>query len=840
AKYEFDLAREVPWRASLLRVSPAEHVLVLVVHHIAADGWSMGPLARDISIAYAARVGGRVPGWNQLPVQYADYALWQRELLGSEDDPDSILSEQVGYWRQALAGAPDELTLPFDRPHPVVPSYRGHVVPVEVPAALHQELAAVARAYGVTMFMVLQAGLAVLLSRLGAGEDIPVGSPVAGRADEALDDLVGFFVNTVVLRTDLSGDPSFAVLLGRVREAGLGALTHQDVPFEKLVEVLDPVRSLARHPLFQVMLAVQNNAPAVLDLPGLIAEPVPAGTASVKFDLDIELAETFGQDGTPAGISGTLTGAADVFNRATAGQLALRLIRVLAAVAAAPEAKASAVDLLSGVERAELVAGWNETARPVGAVTVPGLVAARVAVAPDAVAVSCGDAVLSYAGLDDAASRLAGVLVRRGAGPERVVAVVMGRSPWLVVALLAVLKAGAAYLPVDPGYPAERVGFMLADAAPVVIVTDRAGAVAGAEVPVVVAQEVPAGARRRRKAPAAGPDSAVYVMYTSGSTGVPKGVVVPHKAVDRLVRDGGFTEVGPGDVVAQLAPVSFDAATFEIWGALASGAVLALGPGGVLGTSELGRFLAEQRVSVLWLTAGLFAQVAAADVTMFAGLRYLLAGGDVLPAAACRAVLEQVPQVALVNGYGPTENTTFTATHPVALADLVSASGVPVGRPIADTKVFVLDGFLQPVPAGVAGELYTSGAGLARGYLARAGLTAERFVACPFGSGGERMYRTGDLARWTAGGVLEFAGRADDQVKVRGFRVEPGEVEAALTSCSGVAQAAVIVREDTPGDRRLVGYLVPAPGTDPGALPALVREFAAARLPDYMLPVALL
>src|SRR6266536_928090 len=548
AGYEFDLGAELPWRARLLRLGPAEHVLVVVVHHIAGDGWSMGPLARDSSVAYAARRRGQVPGWAPLPVQYADYALWQRELLGGEDDPGSIMSGQVGYWRAALAGAPEELALPGDRPRPAVPSYRGREVPVDIPAELHRQLATLARSHGVTLFMVLQAGLAVLLARLGAGEDIPVGSPVAGRSDEALDDLAGFFVNTLVLRTDVSGDPSFAQLLGRVREAGLGALAHQDVPFERLVEVLDPARSLARNPLFQVMLAVQNTAPAALELAGVDAAMLPVGSPGAKFDLDLTLGEVFDEQGRPAGLRGTVTVAADLFDLATAEMVARRFVMVLAAVAGDPQVRVHQLEILGEAERRLVLAGWNDTARAVAAVTVPELVAARVARAPDAVAVVCGDAAVSYGELDAAAGRLAG----------RVGAVVRGRSIGLVTALLGVVKAGAAYVPVDPGYPAGRVGFMLADARPAVIVADAAGlaVLPGPDempVPVLVVDEgglgvelAGAGGGGTGEVSVAGAggggllqEHRVFVLYRSGLTGVLKGVEGNYCSVVGLLGAGG-------------------------------------------------------------------------------------------------------------------------------------------------------------------------------------------------------------------------------------------------------------------------------------------------------------
>ncbi len=847
----FDLAAEVPLRARLLSTGPGVHVLVVVLHHIAGDGWSMRPLARDLSVAYAARCRGQVPDWVPLPVQYADYALWQRKVLGEEDNPDSLLSAQVDYWWQALAGAPEELRLPADRPRPAAASHRGHTALLHVPADTHQDLAALARAHRVTLFMVIQAALAVLLSKLGAGEDIPVGSPVAGRADVALDELVGFFVNTLVLRTDLSGDPPFTELLSQVRTTLLAALDHQDVPFERLVELLAPQRSLARHPLFQVSLTVQNNAPATLDLPGLRASGLPAGTAAARFDLQIILSEAADEQGAPAGLHGSVTAAADLFDPGTAALIAERLARVLAAVAVGPQARVHQLPVLAAAERDQVLAQWNSTARDIPAATLPDLFGAQAARRPDAVAIVCGDAVLSYGELDAAAGGLARQLTAWGAGPESVVAVVAGRSAELVTALLAVLKAGAAYLPVDPGYPAERIRSMLADARPAVIVA--AAQAAGdlpvlAGVPVLVAGE-PAMAAQLAALPARGrgddgragalrPDHPAYVMYTSGSTGQPKGVVVTHRSIDRLVRQSGYIEFSSSDVIGQVSSVSFDAATFEIWGALASGAALAIAPEGVLSVTELGSFLSAHGVSVLCLATGLFHQVAGTDAGVLARLRQLLVGGDALSARHAQELLEQAGTVRLVNGYGPTENTTFTTTHPVRPVDLEQGDGVPIGQPIADTQVFVLDKWLDPVPVGVSGELYITGTGLARGYLARAALTAERFTASPHGGPGERMYRTGDLARWTPGGILEFASRADDQVKIRGYRVEPGEVEAVLAAHPAVAQAVVISRQDTPGGTRLIAYLVPADGRDQDGLAGAVREHAAARLPEYMLPSA--
>ena len=831
----FDLAAQIPLRAVLVRVSAGEHVLVVVAHHIATDGWSMGVLARDISTAYGARRAGAAPGWGPLPVQYADYALWQRELLGSEDDPGSVLAGQVAWWRAALAGAPGELALPFDRPRPPVPGYRGHTAPLQVPAPVHRRLAGLARSRGVTLFMVVQAALAVLLARLGAGADIPVGTPVAGRTDAALDDLVGFFVNTLVLRTDISGDPPFTDLLARVRQYWLGALDHQDVPFERLVEVLAPERSLARHPLFQVMLAVQNNAPAVLDLPGLNAARLDAEPPAARFDLSVEAREL------PAGgLTGTVTGAADLFDPGTVQAVADRFGRVLAAVAADPGLRQREVAVLDAAERDLVLREWNDTAAPLPAETVPELVWARAGRVPDAVAVTCGDLQVTYRALAGRAGRLARVLAARGAGPERVVAVMLERSADLVAALLAVWRAGAAYLPLDPGLPPARIAFMLADTAPACVITTSA--LAGrvpAAIPAVAVDDLPADAGTAGGAvswPRSG--NAAYVIYTSGSTGTPKGVTVSHGGlVNRLLWMQRAFGLGDGEAVMQKTSAGFDVSVWELCWPLLVGARLVIArPGGHRDPGYLSQVIgAEQVTTVHFVPAMLESFFAAADLSRCGSLRTVICSGEALPGHLAEQ-FARMPAAQLYNLYGPTE-----ATIDVTCWQAVVPAGksVPIGHPVANTRVFVLDRWLCPVPAGVTGELYVAGVQLARGYLGRAGLTAQRFVACPVGGPGERMYRTGDLAKWTPGGVLEFGGRADDQVKIRGFRIEPGEVEAVLAAHPAVTQAAVTVRQDAPGDNRLVGYVV-AREDAPAGLPGVLREHAASRLPEYMVPAAVL
>ncbi|MFI9526064.1 amino acid adenylation domain-containing protein [Micromonospora rosaria] len=836
AGYVVDLATEIPVRLWLLRVDGGGQVLVVLVHHIAGDGWSMGPLLRDLSTAYTARAAGHAPEWTPLPVQYADYTRWQRDLLGDAADPGSLLARQLGFWRSALAGAPQVLELPADRPRPAVASQRGDVVPFTLDPATHAGVLRLARDHGATLFMVLQSALAVLLSRLGAGTDVPIGTVVAGRGDDALDDLVGFFVNTLVLRTDVSGDPTFADLLTRVRDADLAAYDHQDLPFERLVEELNPARSTAYHPLFQVMLLVQNNAEADPTGSPLAGTEVPFDTGTVKFDLTLSVHERPGD----AGLAGVLEYATDLFDAGTARLLAERLARLLRAVTADPGQRVGAVDLLDPAERHRLLHQLNDSTVAPTRGTVHEAFQAQVRRTPHAPAVTAGDSRLSYAEVDRRANRLAHRLIAAGVTPQSTVGVLMRHGADLVVATLAVLKCGAAYVPVGTTLPAARVRMIVADSAARVLLTDADtadGEVARAEraegvrvVPFAVPDD---GPDTDPDLPL-GDDALMYVMFTSGSTGRPKGVGVTHRNVRELVADRCWNPDHHRRMLVHSA-YGFDSSTYELWVPLLRGGELVVAEGDGADLAELSRVIERYDVTAAYFTMGLFHVLADEGLTTLARLREVWTGGDVASPAAVRRVLEHCPQTVLVHSYGPTE-TTFASHHQRFETTDRQFTGVHLGRVLDNTRAYVLDDRLAPVPLGGTGELYLAGAQVARGYLGRPALTAERFVADPFDPAGGRMYRTGDLVAWTSGGELRFVGRADGQVKIRGFRIEPVEIEAVLGRHPGVGQVAVVVREDRPGDKRLVAYLVPADGARLDE--AEVRATAAASLPGYMVPSA--
>ncbi|MFL6197989.1 MAG: amino acid adenylation domain-containing protein, partial [Thermoanaerobaculia bacterium] len=826
----FDLSLGPLLRASLARLGGEEHLLLLNMHHIVSDGWSLRILARELGEAYEALSQGLPPELPALEVQYADYAVWQRSWLQGE-----LLESEIAHWRERLAGAPAVLDLPLDRPRPAVMGDRGASRAVTLPPGLLAAASAMARRQGVTLFMAVLAAFQALLSRVSRSEDVSVGTPVAGRRDLRTEGLIGFFVNTLVMRTDLSGEPSFAALLSRVRAIALDAYGHQDVPFEKLVEELHPRRDLSYSPLFQVSFVLEAEPPPALCLGDVEAALWPLEAETEKFDLILTL-------GVDAGglLSGTLGYRTDLFDGATIDRLAGSFTRLLAAAVEDPRRLVSELPLLSAAEREQLLADWSgqgiahQRSYPREA-TIHGLFTELAELRPDAVAVVGMDESLTYGEL----KRQAGLWARRlralGVGPEVRVGIFLDRSPARIVATLAVLEAGGAYVPLDPSYPQERLTYLVRDSAASMLVTEERWLAAVPETGAAVLCldrgepfEAPAGAPE--EVPASG---LAYVMYTSGSTGEPKGVAVPHRAVVRLVRGTGYARFGPDEVFLQLAPYAFDASTLEIWGALLNGGRVVMPPPGLLSPAELGDLLGRHGVTTLWLTAGLFHQMVEENLAGLAGVRQLLAGGDVLSVPHVRRVLEELPGTRLINGYGPTENTTFTCCHPVVRPEDLEPS-VPLGRPIANTSVYVLDRNLQPVPAGVAGELFTGGDGLARGYLGWPDRTAERFVPDPFGSGpGGRLYRTGDLVRWRASGDLEFLGRIDTQVKVRGFRVEPGEIEAALSAHPWVRDAVVLARKEE-GGTVLVACLA---GPEAGAPePSALRDFLRERLPDYMLP----
>ncbi|MBW3655320.1 MAG: amino acid adenylation domain-containing protein, partial [Gemmatimonadetes bacterium] len=816
----FDLERERPLHARLVRLDDDEWQLSFTMHHIASDGWSTGVLVREVSALYGAFSAGLPSPLRELPIQYADFAAWQRAWLGG-----GVLDVQLDWWRGVLAGAPPLLELPTDRPRPLVQGDAGGECPFHLPRAAAAALRELARKEGATPFMVLLAAWQALLARYAGTEDVSVGTPIAGRTRLETEGLIGFFVNTLVLRTDTSGDPSLRALLGRVRETTLGAYQHQDIPFEKLVEELQPERSLGHTPFFQAMLILQNHERGALRLGAVEAELLPAKQAAARFDLTLALAAE--EDGA---LAGTLSYRAELFDAATAERMLEHFAALLAGAVAGPDRRLSHVPLLGDAERERVLRDWNATDRDYPAdVLVHHLFAAQAARTPDATALVFRGEAMTYGALEAGANRLANHLRRLGAGPESRVGVCMKRAPEMVVALLGVLKAGGAYVPLDPAYPRERLGLMVRDAGIRLVLTTAALAdrLPGGAEPLCLDALRDRIASESSAAPesGAGPENLSHVIFTSGSTGRPKGVMVRHASVATLLH-WMRESVADAERAAVLGStsISFDVSVAEIFGALCWGGTVVLVESALdlPGVADRGIRYASM------------VPAAAAELLRSGGipasLRSMNLAGEALPADLAQALYGLGTIETVRNLYGPTEDTSYSTCWVVERG----ARRVLIGRPLANSRAYVLDAGLRPAPAGVPGELYLGGAGVARGYEGRPALTAERFLPDPFGPAGSRMYRTMDRVRWTASGELEYLGRTDFQVKVRGFRIELGEIEAALRERASVGEAVAVVREDAPGDRRLVAYVVPGAGAVPAM--AELRAGLRERLPEYMVP----
>jgi amino acid adenylation domain-containing protein len=795
----FNLAQDSLLRVILLKMAEEEHIMLTCIHHIVSDGWSMGVLTRELGEFYEAHVTHREPRLSPLPIRYGDFAVWQRAHLQGD-----VLERQLSYWRERLDGL-QTLHLPTDRPRPPLQDFVGDRLELFLPSDLSASLRALNHREGSTLFMTLLAGFCVVLHRYTGQSDLAVATAIANRSRKELEDLVGFFVNTLVMRTRLGDNPTFLELIQRVRENAVGAYDHQDVPFERLVEELQPERDMSRNPLVQVMFVVQNTPRKKLVLPGVVLSAVEMEEVTTRFDLEFHVWEENEDLKCIVYYSTTL------FERRRIERMYEHWITMLRWAVRNPQRLISEAPLLTESEETQVVQTFNATAAdyPRDA-SLSELFERQAAARPEAPALVSAHtgAATGYRELDTWANGIAHALQARGARPEGMIGLCIERGSAAVAATLGIVKSGAAYLPLDPAYPRERLQWMLRDAGCTLVVTEvrykDLVQACGAE-----ALCLDAGEPLRADAPPhvkTSGDSAAYVMYTSGSTGLPKGVCVTHRNVVRLLLNTNYVHLGPEETLLQFAPMSFDAATFEIWGALLHGARLVVCDVERPSLRELGDIVRRRGVTTLWLTAGLFHPMIDHELESLRGLRQLLAGGDVLSPDHVRRALAGLPGCTLINGYGPTECTTFSCCHPMREGEDVGET-VPIGRPIANTTTYVLDPRLRPVPIGVEGELYIGGDGVAQGYLNRPELTAERFLENPFGAG--RLYKTGDRVRWREDGRIEFLGRSDFQVKIRGYRVELGEIEAALEQHPDLRQAVVVAQERADGDKHLAAYVSP-------------------------------
>ncbi|MCA2554877.1 MAG: amino acid adenylation domain-containing protein, partial [Microcystis sp. M04BS1] len=845
ATQPFDLAKESLIRITLVVLSETEHLLLVCMHHIISDGWSIEVLIHELTSLYNAYVQNQPVNLAPLPIQYGDFALWQKQWLQGD-----VLESQLNYWQNQLTAAPPLLSLPTDHPRPAVQSFVGTQQEFSLSPQLSQALTELSRQQGVTLFMTLLAAFDALLYRYTGSSDILVGTPIANRNRIEIEGLIGFFVNTLVMRTDVSDNPSFSQLLTRVREVTMDAYAHQDLPFEMLVEALQPERDLSHTPLFQVAFVLQNTPKSEIAMTGLTVTDLPPENTTAKFDLTLAMVNT------DDGLKGVWEYNTALFESSTIERLSGHFLNLLGGIVANPQAQISQLPLLAESETNQLLIEWNNTQVDYPEYKcIHQLFEEQVKRTPNAVAVVFKGQQLTYAELNSRANQLAHYLRKLGVKADTLVGISLERSLEMIVGLLGILKAGGAYVPIDPDCPQERISFMLQDTQVKIILTCeslRTSLPNHQAIVICLDKDWPQinQASQENLNSAVSADNLAYVIYTSGSTGKPKGVEVIHRSVNRLLFGINYAHLDATQRFLQMAPIAFDASTFEIWGALLHGARCVIFTEDIPTATSLRNAIDKHGITILWLTAALFNKIIDDDSQALSGIKQLLIGGEALSVAHVHKALETLPLTQIINGYGPTESTTFTCCYPIPKQLEATIKSIPIGCPISNTQVYILDKNLQPVPIGVVGELHIGGLGLARGYLNRPELTQEKFIPNPFekdevipptplnkrGNEPSKLYKTGDLARYLPDGNIEYVGRIDNQVKLRGFRIELGEIEAVLSQNQAVQSSCVIVREDNPGEKQLVAYIVPKLGVK--LTSGDLRQFLSDKLPGYMVPGA--